>query len=624
MASLVAGRRPRQNPIRGPHSALTDFLASNNISANQIYNDYQQRVQAAQNEAAQNGADNEDENANEDEVEAEAQDDEADEELEQQQKNRKRKQKATLEKIKKSKEEERRKLRRLGDKKRILPGQFANCDICEKRFTVTAYSKTGPSGGLLCHKCSKEVADEEKKAKPKKSGAAKKGRRQAQSNLLDGFVQRGAPQLVETCIKVSLSISPPSKLDYSHAAQKIADNIHDIEEFGALPDTLMLRLSMILSKKRAITPRSLELFLHADGDTIDLFDCAKLNEEDFHKIFAYMPNLVNVNIQVANQLKNPVLEYMIERCTKVKHIQLDTTNLITDEAWRKLFQARGPALESLKLSNLDCSLDDESVKQLAQHCPNLRTLELTEVWKNGDATLDAISTMPNLEHLTLDFIKDTTPSNLVNLISTRGPKLRTLALHNFKDSDDTLLSTIHTNCTSLRELTFNENALCTDSAFVSLFTNWTNPPLQAIDFSSTRCMDNTDPHGPDDHPIGLGSEGFKALMTHSGPKLERLDIHSCRHISHAAWSEVFREGAIYPKLKELDIAFHPVLDDYLMGRIFQCCPALTKVVAFGCFGIRDVRIPPGVALIGALNAQDPVVVEGGFVNTLAEALFPSG
>ena len=86
---------------------------------------------------------------------------------------------------------------------------------------------------------------------------------------------------------------------------------------------------------------------------------AELNEEDFHKIFANMPNLVNVNIQIANQLKNEVMEYMIERNTKVKHLQLDTTNLISDAVWRKFFESRGRELETLRLSNLDDSLDDE-------------------------------------------------------------------------------------------------------------------------------------------------------------------------------------------------------------------------------------------------------------------------
>lgn len=88
-------------------------------------------------------------------------------------------------------------------KKKSVPGQLANCEICSKRFTVTPYSKTGPEGGLLCVQCSKRQTAEEKKAKTKTARKpAKRGRRQNFSNLLDGIAQRGAFSLLELCVKV--------------------------------------------------------------------------------------------------------------------------------------------------------------------------------------------------------------------------------------------------------------------------------------------------------------------------------------------------------------------------------------------------------------------------------------
>ena len=82
-----------------------------------------------------------------------------------------------------------------------MPGQLENCEICSKRFTVTPYSKTGPNGGLLCAKCSRSLEDDGKKPKAKKCGP-RTGRRQNQSNLLDGIAQQGALSLAEMCIKV--------------------------------------------------------------------------------------------------------------------------------------------------------------------------------------------------------------------------------------------------------------------------------------------------------------------------------------------------------------------------------------------------------------------------------------
>lgn len=89
----------------------------------------------------------------------------------------------------------------MDEKQRPIPGQLGNCEICSKRFTVTAYSKTGPNGGLLCADCSKEHVDGDKKG-PAKKRSSGIGRRQNQSNLLDGLTPHGTQSLLETCIKV--------------------------------------------------------------------------------------------------------------------------------------------------------------------------------------------------------------------------------------------------------------------------------------------------------------------------------------------------------------------------------------------------------------------------------------
>lgn len=84
-------------------------------------------------------------------------------------------------------------------------GDLENCELCDKRFTVIPYSKTGPDGGLLCPKCSREQeAGKKKDAKPKKQGVSRDKRRKTQSNLLDGIVRNGAKTLQELCVEVRL------------------------------------------------------------------------------------------------------------------------------------------------------------------------------------------------------------------------------------------------------------------------------------------------------------------------------------------------------------------------------------------------------------------------------------
>ena len=215
MQSLIlwhrAGRRAANNQIRGPQSALTDFLASNNISAAQISADYERRQREArqqQEQVATPTGDSIEQDDDEERIESAAQ-----------KKRRKRQQEKTLAKIKESKGHKSQKKRKNegsdGDdddiawdmytKKKPLPGQLENCEKCEKRFTVTAYSKTGPEGGLLCTKCSKEQEEQKKKdQRSKKEAVSRDKRRHVQSNLLDGIVQIGSRTLQELCIKVNI------------------------------------------------------------------------------------------------------------------------------------------------------------------------------------------------------------------------------------------------------------------------------------------------------------------------------------------------------------------------------------------------------------------------------------
>lgn len=324
-----------------------------------------------------------------------------------------------------------------------------------------------------------------------------------------------------------------------------------------------------------------------------------------------MPSLTQINLRFAGQLKDNVLEYMMDRNPQIKNLQLDATNLVSDTCWRRVFQKYGQQLESIKLSNLDFCLDDESVTEMCKHCTGLRRLKLKQCWKTGDESLKAIAGLKWLEHLSLTFVQETEKDRLGGIIANTGSSLRTLSLEGFHNADDSVLELIHSRCHSLYKLRFSDNAVCTDKGFSHLFQNWGNTPLEFVDLSSTRDVDKSNPDGPEE-AIGLAPKGFVALMNHSGAGIQKLNISSCRHISHAAFEEVFSEGKQYPHLKELDVSFQPVMDDYLIGCIFRSCPAIKKVVAFACFNVREVRVPTGVALIGGLRAQDPIVVEGGY------------
>jgi len=282
---------------------------------------------------------------------------------------------------------------------------------------------------------------------------------------------------------------------------------------------------------------------------------------------------------------------------------------VTNGKWIEFFEQCGHQLESLKLSWLDYSMDDEAFIKSVRYCFKLKRLKLKKCFRLGDAALGAISELKQLEHLSLRFPTTTSPRPLAELISTVGPGLRTLSLENFNDADDDVLSTIHKSCAQLSKLRFTENDYCTDAGYVALFTEWSNAPLSFIDMSSNRSIDYSVPDGPEE-PVGLASAGFEALMAHSGCRLERLDISSCRHIDYGNFSNVFNGTHEYPFLRDVNISFLTKIDTAIVAGMFRSCPKLTKVTAFGCFNVNDVAVPKGVALIGVPNAQDSIVQEG--------------
>ena len=336
----------------------------------------------------------------------------------------------------------------------------------------------------------------------------------------------------------------------------------------------------------------------------------ELETEDYIKLFQVMPGVETLNLRNAGQFKDEVVDFMMERDVPIKHLQLEAANLISNIKWIDFFERCGHRLETLKLSWLDYSMDDDAFTKLVSSCPNLRRLKLRKCFKLGDAALGAMAKLKKLEHLSLQFNQPISSKSLAELISIVGHRLLTLSLQSFADADDEVLTVIHSNCRKLRKLRFTENDYCTDAGFAALFSDWHNPPLCFIDLSSNRSVDYSAPDGPD-APIGLASTGLEAVMEHSGSALEFLDISSCRHIGYDAFSHIFSSNIRYPLLTNINISFLTKVDTPVVAGMLKNCPLLEKIVAFGCFNVVDVVARNGVALIG-IPTQETLVLEGTF------------
>lgn len=592
-------------------------MQANNISAQEIRDSYLDRVQRAEQDAAAAGDNGEGpSNAGED-VEEDVQAESSAMAAERSRK-RKRNQDEAIAKIKKGKEAKKKsskKKKKSADdesdegfmdmykKSKKVPGQLEKCELCDKRFTVTPYSQGGPEGGLLCTPCGKELKKEVKaQEKAKKAPVVRKGRRKLESNRLDGLTVRGPKSLQQLCI------------------EKLAKHSEDIDELGEMPENIMNRISEIFSKKRAMNSTTMKLFLQPDMDSVAIHEAALLQTEDYDQIFAVCPSVKKLSLRNCCQFKDSNVDYLIEKAKWLTEVQLLGANLVSNEKWIELFIARGPDLKALKVEWLDAAFDDQAVEALATFCPNIERLKLERCKKLGADSIDAIMRLKQLEHLTLRMYEQVPREKIVAMITSVGAHLRTLCLEHVVDTEseasDEVLAAMHKTCRHLTKFRFSENHECTDDGFVRLFSNWANPPLRYVDVNSLRDMDNTNPKGPEEYPIGLASGGFQALMAHSGSRIEYLDVSSCRHISHAAFSDVFDGRQQFPHLREVNVSFCPVVDTQVVAGMFRSCPGLQKVVTFGCFEVVDVVVPRGIVLIGAPRTQDAIeqfgdaVVEG--------------
>lgn len=574
MSQNQANNRPSHN-ITGPQSALTDFLASHNISARQIRDDAERRRQEAAELARQN----------EEELPAPAAEPRQ-EQVEAKKSTSKRASKKRKRQAEDSDSEYEGLARAMRAVQAPLPGQMENCETCGKRFTVTPYSLAGPDGGLLCSPCGRERAKERvgqaKKTKPRKQVGGVGSRRALQSRILDGDV--GTKSLATLCV------------------QTLAKNVDMADSLGDLPDHLIDKIARLFSKRRLLRPETLPLFAQPSAEMVHIYDGARLGGQEFISVFQVAPNLRRFKARCAIQFKDEVMDYLISRDTALESFYLHGANLLSEEKWHEFLIRKGQRLQGLQVYYTDKHFGDESIKAAADHCPSLRRLKIEHNQKVTDRGVEAIGGISSLEHLGLQLQNRTSSRAIIKAVSKIGSQLKTLSLKVMPDVDDGVLEAIHTHCRNLEKLRITDSEKMTDAGFVELFTDWANPPLKFIDLQKCRYVDSSRPRQNDDK-IGLCSEGFKALMAHSGAKLEKLNVHACRHVTRQAFEDAFDGSTTYPELQKLEISFCEEVTDLVLGYIFRACPKMKEVNVFGCMKVRDVRVPRGVILVGVPNAK---------------------
>lgn len=470
-----------------------------------------------------------------------------------------------------------------------LPGQMENCEICGKRFTVTPYSRAGPNGGLLCNPCGKELEKDAPKKKAKRPTGGPTGRRRTvQSRILDGTYTLGAKSLMTLCIKT------------------LVKNIDLADELGDLPPRVVDKIGREMSKLRLVDSRTLDLFLRSSADEVKIYDAAKLSSDDLLRIFQQVHGLKHLKIKYAIQFKDDVMAYFLDRDIELESLYLLGANLLSEEMWHHFLKEKGSSLQSFQVYFTDRYFGDSTMALLPKHCPSLKRFKIRHIQNVTGAGVKALAQVKSLEHLGLQLHHTVHPDIYVHVINEIGAQLRTFSIQMAITADNTVLDALHAKCRQLQKLRINDSEAMTDDGFVRLFSGWANPGLRFLDLSKCRQLDSIRPRENPDS-IGLCSDGFRALMEHSGRTLQHLNVHACRHISREAFEDVFAPDKVYPALTELEISFCEEVTDFIVGSAFRSCPNLRKMNLFGCMKVKDVKVPRGRILVGVPNALGMVI-----------------
>ncbi|ANB14140.1 UV-damaged DNA-binding protein RAD7 [Sugiyamaella lignohabitans] len=493
-----------------------------------------------------------------------------------------------------------------------------NCAQCKCRFTVTVYTTQTADGKVLCRKCS--ASSKEKKSADAAQLAVRRQRKKLAEALLDGKDLLTIPSLQDQCIAT------------------VVKYIDDVEALGDIGAINLQKISRIMTRNRRLTPVILKLFLDPLSRDIELWDCSSLTHDSLQSIASFCPHLEKLVLGMCGQLKNENLLYYATNLPNLKSIYLDGPFLINKETWITFFEAVGPRLEEFHVRSTH-RIDEEVIANLVINCPNLTHLTFHRLSNiKGNTAIHLIADLAHLEHLELSYLGDdysqagtgpppvrpvtveeevgrdmdetpevqvqpvaedpvdvvavgdpdaedltvVTDDAIVAILNKVGSQLKTLILDGCSAlTDRTITAGIRPCCGELTTLSLTLLDQITDEAVADLFTDWTiNPGLVKVSFR--RC-------------IGLGDSAIEALVDHSRDTLVDLDLNSLQFVTSRGLSAL--KGT--PNLTTIDLGFVRSTDDRIVEALDRSCPHLARVEVYGAPKVTAAcRITPGRKLIG--------------------------
>lgn len=438
----------------------------------------------------------------------------------------------------------------------------------------------------------RKVPDQEsvlkKKARTRRILTNRRKKRKRAGDLLDKKEQ-DIPSLQQLCVSM---ISKNISTWQSEKNQNNPLYTHLRDVLGGISINNLNLLANAFSKNRALDDNTLQLFLKTDLKSLTFYDCSKVSYEGYKTLAIFSPQLEELSLQMCGQLNNEALLYISEKLPKLTSIKVDGPFLINEDTWIKFFENMKGRLKEFHISNTH-RFTDKALSSLLENCHNelvsLRFSRLDSIFNY--AILPQYLTNPEFDTLALEFPyneEDITDEVIINILGQVGQSLKRFILKGCDELTDSMVvngmnAFLRGNGnmdTNLEELELESLSQLTTDSLIYFFSQVSLPSLKKV--SLMRCSE-------------IGDEAVIELFLNSAKdSLVNLNLNSLKNLTSSCF-EMLR----CDKLETLDLSFVRCIDDKIIGVICDQNIRLKLIEVFGDNTIsKHAKIRKGITLLG--------------------------
>ncbi|KAJ1730818.1 UV-damaged DNA-binding protein rad7 [Coemansia biformis] len=262
-------------------------------------------------------------------------------------------------------------------------GRMKECEMCGKTFLL----RGEPTERLLCAPCRRSVD----KAAAAKTAVSKRARAAAPTLPPPKPKRRRAKKTEGGLLELDPGL--PSLQDL--CARAIAHHVDRVESFGAISAQSLNKICRIICKMRLLDEKTLPLFVSADRASVTLYDCTRITGQGIDRIIAACPSLETLHLEFCGRVDGDGLLALARGLPRLANVRLDGAFLVQDDTWAEFFREMGPRLREFKVAY--AGMGPRAMRALVTHCTELAELRVVECSDFDDDCL-AMLAAPITEH----------------------------------------------------------------------------------------------------------------------------------------------------------------------------------------------------------------------------------